>query len=294
MSASIQYRAEIDGLRSVAVLAVVAFHLGATWIRGGFVGVDVFFVISGFLITSIIARQRAEGTFRLRDFWVRRARRLLPVLGAVLALTTVGGYLILIGREFRFLGLQCVSVLTFWANLFMYLKAGNYWGPEAEDFSLLHCWSLSVEEQFYLLFPLAMVGLGRLGSRRAIWILVVLALASFGLAISGARRYPAATFYLLPTRAWELLMGCLLALGNERLGGWITDRRVRAGLADLGGLMVLASFFLVRKGNWFPAPAGLLPTVGTALLIGMGRESGWAGRFLKLAPVVYLGRISYS
>ncbi len=294
MSSSIQYRPEVDGLRAIAVLAVVAFHLGASWIPGGFVGVDVFFVISGFLITSIIARQQAEGTFRLWDFWRRRARRLMPALGVMLAMTIAAGYMILVGPEFRFLGVQVTSALTFWANICMYRNAGNYWGPEAEDFSLLHCWSLSVEEQFYLIFPLSMLLLARLGVRRMKWILVAVAFASFGLAIYGARTYPAAAFYLLPTRAWELLVGCLLALGQVRLDALIPAGRRRAMLADLGGLMVLASFFVVRKGDWFPAPAGLLPTLGAALLIGLGRESGLARRILSLGPVVYVGKISYS
>jgi peptidoglycan/LPS O-acetylase OafA/YrhL len=294
MSSSIQYRPEIDGLRAISVLAVVAFHLGASWIPGGFVGVDVFFVISGFLITSIISRELAQGTFRLRDFWLRRARRILPALGAMLALTSAGGYLILIGEDYRFLGLQSVSALTFWANICMYRNAGNYWGPEAEDFSLLHCWSLSVEEQFYLLLPLAMLLLARKGGGRIKWILVAAAAASFGLALFGTRRYPAAAFYLLPTRAWELLIGSFLALGQDRLGSWISRGSRRALCADLGGLMVVTSFFVVRKGDWFPAPAGLLPTVGAAMLIGLGRDAGWFRRFLSMAPIVYLGRISYS
>jgi peptidoglycan/LPS O-acetylase OafA/YrhL len=294
MSSAIQYRPEIDGLRAVAVLAVVAFHLGVSWLPGGFVGVDVFFVISGFLITSIIARQQAEGTFRLRDFWRRRARRLMPAFGAMLALATVGGFLIMAGDGFRTFGLQAVSALTFWANIAMYRSTGNYWGPEAGDFPLLHCWSLSVEEQFYLFFPLAMLLLARLGPRRMKWILMAVAVGSFGLAVLGSRRYPAAAFYLLPTRAWELLIGCLLALGQAKLESRFAVGPRRAILADLGLLMVLASFFLVRKGDWFPAPAGLLPTVGAALLIGLGRESGFARRILSLGPVVYLGKISYS
>lgn len=294
MSSSIQYRPEIDGLRALAIASVVAFHLGASWIPGGFVGVDVFFVISGFLITSIIARQQAAGTFGLREFWLRRARRLLPALGVLLAMTLVAGYLLLVGGEFRFLGIQIASTLSFWANVCMYRNAGNYWGPEAEDFSLLHCWSLSVEEQFYIVFPLGMLFLHRLGSSRMKWILLAAAAASFGLAVFGARRYPAAAFYLLPTRAWELLVGCLLALAQTQLDARFSNIRTRGMLADLGGLMVLASFFVVRKGAWFPAPAGLLPTLGAALVIGLGRDSGWVRRFLSLSPVVYLGRISYS
>ncbi len=290
----VQYRPEIDGLRAVAILAVVAFHLGISWIPGGFVGVDVFFVISGFLITSIIARELGEGTFHLGNFWLRRARRILPALGAMLALTSAGGYLILIGEEYHFLGLQGVSALTFWANICMYRNAGNYWGPEAEDFSLLHCWSLSVEEQFYLLFPLAMLFLARKHGGRTRWILVAGAAVSFGLALFATRRYPAATFYLLPTRAWELLIGSLLALEQDRLRSWVSKGSRRALWGDLGGLMVVASFFVVRKGDWFPAPAGLLPTLGAAMLIGLGRDAGGFRRFLSTAPIVYLGRISYS
>ncbi|MED5419167.1 MAG: acyltransferase, partial [Verrucomicrobiota bacterium] len=209
--ASLTYRSEIDGLRAVAVLAVVFYHLGPTFLPGGFVGVDVFFVISGFLITSIILRESADRTFTLKNFWMRRIRRLFPALAVVLLATLAAGSLILYQKEWSSLGAQLFAVLILLANFHLHIETGNYWGPTAEDVPLLHTWSLAVEEQFYLLFPLLLLLLLRLGKRSIIPLLSLGALASLAHGILVTNTTPSYAFYLLPTRAWELLAGCLLA-----------------------------------------------------------------------------------
>ncbi len=296
MSDSIHYRPEIDGLRAVAILAVVLFHLRAPVLPGGFTGVDVFFVISGFLITSILIRQQDAGTFRLRDFWLRRARRLLPSLAFILALGSLAAFLTLFGPDFQRFGDQCASALTLSSNIYMHRNAGNYWGPEAEDFQLLHLWSLALEEQFYLLWPLLWIAVKRF-KRFPPWVaLGLLAAGSFGLALFASHRYPAAAFYLLPTRAWELLLGCLLAVYSSQSTPlsipW--SQRSRQTLAAAGALMIVLSFVFVGRDRGFPAPNGLLPTLGTVLIIAFASRDTVIGRFLSAAPMVYVGRLSYS
>ncbi len=296
MSDSIHYRPEIDGLRAVAILAVVLFHLRASILPGGFTGVDVFFVISGFLITSILVRQQRAGTFRLRDFWLRRARRLLPALAFVLALGTLAAFLTLFGPDFRNFGWQCASALTLSSNVYMYRNAGNYWGPEAEDFQLLHLWSLALEEQFYLIWPPLWLVASRF-KRCPSWVaLGVLAAGSFGLALFASHRYPAAAFYLLPTRAWELLLGCLLAVYSSRSTppSKPGSQRTHQALAATGALMIVLSFLFVGRNGAFPAPNGLLPTLGTVLILAFASQDTVIGRFLATRPMVYVGRLSYS
>lgn len=296
MSDSIHYRPEIDGLRAVAILAVVLFHLRAPVLPGGFTGVDVFFVISGFLITSILIRQQGAGTLRLRDFWLRRARRLLPSLAFILALGTLAAFLTLFGPEFRNFGWQCASALTMSSNIYMYRSAGNYWGPEAEDFQLLHLWSLALEEQFYLFWPILWLGVDRF-KRCPPWIaLGLLAAGSFGLALFASHRYPAAAFYLLPTRAWELLLGCLLAVYSSRSSPRSThwSHNARQTFAAVGALMIMLSFVFVGRNGGFPAPKGLLPTLGTVLIIAFASRDTVIGSLLAATPMVYVGRLSYS
>ncbi len=293
-STSIPYRAEIDGLRALAVVSVVLFHLGARWLPGGFIGVDVFFVISGFLITSILIRDLERGHFRLCDFWLRRARRLLPVLVSVLAATMATGFLVLVGDDLRMLGGQTASAMSFWANVWMYRHADNYWGATAEGTPLLHLWSLSVEEQFYLGFPLLLLLVFRKARGKTLPLLVLATVASFVVCLTASRRFPAATFYLLPTRAWELLIGCALALLPTPEQGSNRTQRVQPWIADIGLLLVLASLFLVGRGPLFPAPMGLMPTLGAAMFLWAGRDAGRGCQVLSSPVAAYLGRISYS
>lgn len=208
-TAGADYRPEVDGLRAVAVLAVVLFHaeLGC---RGGFVGVDVFFVISGFLITGLLRREWARGEFRLGEFWVRRVRRLGPALALVVGCTLAVGWGWLLPVDYERLGKSVVAVGGLVPNIFFW-KQVAYFTPAAEAQSLLHTWSLGVEEQFYLLFPLVWLAGMRWTKGGGGWWWVVGA-CSFGLCVYGSYRFASANFYLLPTRAWELLLGVGLAM----------------------------------------------------------------------------------
>jgi peptidoglycan/LPS O-acetylase OafA/YrhL len=277
------YRPEIEGLRAVAVLAVVLFHLQPKLLQGGFAGVDVFFVISGFLITSIIVRQSEAGTFSFKDFWLRRARRLFPALAVMLVCSLVAGYFTLFGDEWRSLGSQVAAVILFVANFQMWQLANDYWGQAAQDTPMLHTWSLAVEEQFYMFFPVALVFLLKMGRRIVVTALIVGLVGSFSISLYGTFHRPAATYYLLPTRAWELLIGCLL---------------VSASLLAFAGLVaIIASFVLIDGSAGFPGIEALSPTVGAALILAFahgGERACLTTRILSFPVCTYIGRISYS
>jgi peptidoglycan/LPS O-acetylase OafA/YrhL len=208
----VTYLPFIDGLRAVAILAVVAYHAFPRALPGGFAGVDVFFVVSGFLITRFIYHEINERHFSFPSFLVRRARRLLPAAVVCLTLTLAIGYFVLPPAGFQDLGRSLVATVLMYANFFFYRLAG-YFSPQASELPLLHTWSLAVEEQFYLLFPLLLLLLLPRRNGRQTLVLSLLALLSFALSAAGVSAMPSATFYLVPTRAWELLLGALLAAG---------------------------------------------------------------------------------
>ena len=212
MSGAQTYRDDIQGLRALAVVPVVLYHADDRLLPGGFVGVDIFFVISGFLITQILLREIANGTFSLRGFYERRVRRLFPALYAMLAATLIWGYMILSPADFRELALTALATVVFASNA-MFLSLSDYFDGPAELKPLLHTWSLAVEEQFYLLFPLVLIAIARFAPRLLkplLWIALILSLA---LCIRATRSFQAAAFYLPMTRAWELLAGAVLAAG---------------------------------------------------------------------------------
>jgi peptidoglycan/LPS O-acetylase OafA/YrhL len=204
------YRRDIDGLRAIAVLAVVLFHFGVPGITGGFVGVDVFFVISGFLITSIIWRERQAGRFSFVDFWARRARRILPALFVMMAATLAVGWFLLAPKDYEELGRSAHYQVTFTSNL-LFARQHGYFDASSDIKPLLHTWSLAVEEQFYIFFPLL---LALLSSRLKHWRLALFAvlLVSFGMSVWAVSHQPQKAFYLLHLRAWELLAGAMLAV----------------------------------------------------------------------------------
>ena len=206
------HRPDIDGLRALAVIPVVLFHMDLAAFGGGFVGVDVFFVISGFLITSIIVGDLERGRFSLRRFYERRIRRIFPALFTVLAVTTVLAALILLPRDLEDYSKTLVATSVFASNIHFFRQAG-YFDAESHTKPLLHTWSLAVEEQFYIFFPLLLIVLHRFWPRRLKGVLAVLALASFVASVITVRADQSAAFYLAHTRAWELLLGSLLALG---------------------------------------------------------------------------------
>jgi peptidoglycan/LPS O-acetylase OafA/YrhL len=292
MSASpTTYRPDIDGLRAIAVLSVVLCH-AELFVPGGYVGVDVFFVVSGFLITSLILKELEQGTFSLRDFWERRVRRIVPALLAVTAVTLLAGWFLLLPDGYRLLGESAASLMLLGSNIHFWLKTG-YFDPAAGERPLLHTWSLAVEEQFYLVMPLLLLLLARRG-RRALLLLAIPALASFAWSVHGIARDPGATFYLLPTRAWELLVGALLAIRPVTA---LAVSRWRGELAAVLGLaLILAPCVLYHPWTPFPGLAALPPVLGTALLIATGStaRAPWVNRMLEWRPLVLVGLFSYS
>ncbi len=281
---AIRYRSEIDGLRAVAVLPVILFHMGYSWISGGFIGVDVFFVISGYLITSILAKEINSGTFTFREFWARRIRRILPTMLVVVSATLTVTYFAVFKGDHRVIGAQALAGLFSIANLYYWRTTGDYWGTASEESPFLHTWSLSVEEQFYAFFPILMWGVVHCHRKLLPAITVLGALSSLILFLYGVLNNPIFTFYALPTRSWELGIGCYLALSMPKKQ---SNRHSVLGLVGLG--MVIASFFFVPRMN-----GGLaIGVFGTALILAFG-QSGWCRLLLSNQFVVHIGKISYS
>src|SRR5262249_23765868 len=261
----VKYRSEIDGLRFWAVVPVILFHAGFGVFRGGFLGVDVFFVISGYLITSIIAPEAARGRLSIVDFYERRARRILPALYLIVALTIVGTWLVYRPSDFADF-MASVAALTLFASNFLFWRTTDYFALHAETTPLLHTWSLAVEEQYYLFFPLAFIAASRLGKRCLIAILSAIFVASLLLAQSCARRAPPFGYYLLPPRAWELMIGAFAAL-SLLYRGHSANRTLNEAASSAGLLLLVAIFILDDK---IPCPSlyTLIPTVGSVLVIG--------------------------
>ncbi|MDF2617427.1 MAG: acyltransferase 3 [Xanthobacteraceae bacterium] len=283
-----QYRPEIDGLRAVAVLPVILFHAGIAPFSGGFVGVDVFFVISGYLITTLIAAEMEEGKFSLLRFYERRARRILPALFLVMAACIPFAWMWMFPSQFEEFALSVVAVVLFVSNILFWSQVG-YFAPVAEEQPLLHTWSLAVEEQFYIVFPLLLLVLWRFGRQRMLGFVVVLSLASLWLAEHGARHHPEANFYLIHTRAWELGAGAICALVMR---GGPPRPHTLLSLAGLG--LILFSVFAYDAATPFPSLYALAPVGGTALIILFAGPATLTGRVLSLPVFVGIGLISYS
>lgn len=286
------YRSDIDGLRAVAIIPVVLFHGDVPGFTGGFVGVDVFFVISGFLITTLIVRELDAGTFTLRDFWERRARRILPALIVVLAFTLVATALVFLPQDFRDVGRSIAAQSVFGSNILFWREVGYFAGP-ADEKPLLHTWSLAVEEQFYLFFPIAMALLARYALKWRHAAIAAAVVLSFGLSVATLTYSQAATFYLLPMRAWELLLGALLVVAPF---SWTSvDGRVREVIAAFGLAAIVVAVTQYTNETAFPGAAALLPCLGAAALIwANGQDPTAAGRLLSWRPFVFTGLISYS
>lgn len=290
-----RYRPEVDGLRAFAILPVVLFHLKPELLPGGYAGVDVFFVISGFLITSIILKEQAEGRFTFKAFWLRRVRRILPALLAMLLGTALINQALLIGIEKNDLGLHGVAALFSVANFSLWLSTGSYWGAGAESQPLLHVWSLSVEEQFYLLFPI-LITLALTRARRVVaWLLAGAIVASFALYLFESRYHPDRAFYLLPSRVWELGCGCLAAvLAKEGLFAKLEKHWI-GGLLAAAGLVAIVASSVLLSGKGGVAGQLALPVLGcVAVILFCHHPASPAYRVLTLWPVVYCGKISYS
>ncbi len=272
------YEPQIDGLRALAVTSVLLFHAGLPGFNGGFVGVDVFFVISGYLITRIIQTEIDAKRFSLWNFYERRARRILPALLTVLFCSILAGAVILVPSRLTDLAQSSLATLTFVSNIWFWRTIDYFSG---EGHPLLHTWSLGVEEQFYIFFPLALLFFSKFGRSRSLTILALL--GSLTLSIILTEQSPAGAFYLLPTRAWELLIGAVLFQWRATAPNWV---------GWLGMAAILGSVVLLDESTHFPGAVALVPTLGAAAVIA-ARQSDVA-RLLSLKPFVGVGLISYS
>jgi peptidoglycan/LPS O-acetylase OafA/YrhL len=283
-----KYRPEIDGLRALAVIPVILFHAGFELFSGGFVGVDVFFVISGYLITTILIEDIEKKRFSLVNFYERRARRILPALFFVLITTTFFSYFILYPSDLKEYSYSLMSVLAFVSNVFFWKKT-EYFMTEAELIPLLHTWSLAVEEQYYLLFPIFLLLVWHFGKSRVFWIIVVFAIISLAVSEWGWRNEMNANFYLAPTRVWELFAGSIAAFIVQKRGVQSNNT-----LSFLGLAAIFFAFFVYDEATLFPSIYALVPVVGVVLLVLFADQNTLVAKLLSTRALVGIGLISYS
>ncbi|WP_170211771.1 acyltransferase family protein [Rhodoferax bucti] len=298
-----KYRPDIDGLRAIAVSLVVVFHAAPDFLRGGFVGVDVFFVISGYLITSIIHAELSAGAFSLVGFYSKRILRIYPALILVLIVCLVLGYFVLLSREYASLGKHVAAGAAYVSN-FVLMKESGYFDTQAVNKPLLHLWSLAIEEQFYLIWPtVLMMAMAKKG--RLLIILTLIALVSFCLCVGYTARLPDVVFYTSLTRSWELLIGAGLVLANpqslqlaskwifEKIGAPILSTQVYSQLLSFAGFAAICfSSIYFDHTDRFPYWRALVPCIGAALIIASG-PFVFVNRFLASKPLVFIGLVSY-
>lgn len=287
----LNYRPEINGLRALAVLPVMLFHAGYNTFQGGYLGVDIFFVISGYLITTIIMNDLSKGRFGVIDFYDRRARRLMPALFFVLICTIPMAWLWLPPIEMREFALSLITSVTSTSNIFFWAK-NDYFGAAVEHKPLIHTWSLSVEQQFYLLYPFLMLVIWKLKRGTIFASIALLALASLGLAQWMVYAYPNAAFFFLPTRLWELLIGALCAL--VLLNNTPSKNKFHDLFGLIGLLLIAGSILSFDASSRVPGITGLVPAVGTCLIILYAHKGTFVQRLLSAKYLVGIGLISYS
>lgn len=291
MKANKDYRPDIDGLRAIAVLSVVFFHLGIGGIRGGFVGVDVFFVISGYLITKIISTEIEQKDFSFIRFYERRIRRIFPALFAVIGVTLLLGTWILLPHDLVLLTRATWATLSFGSNILFWRRSG-YFDSSAELNPLLHTWSLAVEEQFYVLFPIVLIMVYRYLHYWKNAIILMMSIVALSACIYIQQLRPTATFFLAPFRAWELLIGSLFAM---RAIPFLQSPAGREFGAWTGFVLLVMSIILTQPGVNFPGWQAMIPVLGTALLIYIGDSGGASvNNVLSRKPFIFIGVISYS
>lgn len=289
---AISYRKDIDGLRAVAVLLVIFAHAKISMLAGGFIGVDVFFVISGFLITSILKRELDQGTFSFVNFYMRRVRRILPALVFLLIGTTVLSSAILLPADLELFAESSLAGMTAWSNIFFNDVSGGYWGKDISVMPLAHLWSLAVEEQFYFIWPFLLLCLyvyvpKKHFSRSLFGIFFCL------LAISVFQAQYPSGYYHLTARAFEIMLGVLIAMERPRMMK-LVHRFPSVLVSGAGFGLILFSAFVYEEGISFPGWNALWPCLGAGLLILPPKDSNIITRFLESSPMVYVGKISYS
>ncbi|MDD5028367.1 MAG: acyltransferase family protein [Rhodoferax sp.] len=301
----LNYRPDIDGLRALAIVAVVIFHAFPHFLPSGFIGVDVFFVISGYLITSIILKAQSGTGFSLLDFYIRRIQRIFPALIVVLVFCLVAGWFVLVAEEYQSLGKHVAAGAVYISNFVLKAESG-YFNVASELKPLLHLWSLSIEEQFYLVWPLLLILALRSNINPLTAIVLMLAI-SFLLNIVYIERLPTHVFYLPISRSWELLIGSILAYINlykrykfDQIASKIlpcsahkTGSQVSNVFALAGAALIILSMVGLNKGDKFPGWWALLPTIGTFFLIAAGEVAWLNSRILASKPFVFIGLISY-
>ncbi|MDQ0561970.1 peptidoglycan/LPS O-acetylase OafA/YrhL [Rhizobium mesoamericanum] len=283
------YRSEIDGLRAIAILPVILYHAGIPGFTGGFVGVDVFFVISGFLMTTLITGELERGRFSLLRFYERRVRRILPALFAMISVCVIAAWYFLMPVEMEHFARSVRAAALFSSNI-QFRNESNYFDIAAHTKPLLHTWSLAVEEQFYILFPVLLMVIQRFAPKRLMAIIGILFLVSLAASAWMVTRSQASAFYLLQFRAWELLLGALIALIPLRGVAAI----LRELLVTIGLVMIAVGVFGFTDRTTFPGLSALVPCLGAALVIAFAKESQGPARLLRSRPMVFVGLISYS
>lgn len=288
----ISYRKDIDGLRAIAVLLVILSHVKISWLAGGFIGVDVFFVISGFLITSIIKKELDQGAFSFIDFYMRRVRRILPALVCLISGTIILSIVILLPSDLQVFAQSVISGITAWSNIFFSKVSLGYWGKNIAVMPLAHLWSLAVEEQFYFIWPVTFfclyifVPTKHLGKTllTILWLLFIL---------SVYQTQDPKAYYRMTARAFELMLGVFVAIKKEDILS-VTNRVPSIVISSLGLGLIALSVLLLKEGAEFPGWNALWPCLGATLLIIPPTKDNIVVRWLESAPLVYIGKISYS
>ena len=283
-----KYRAEVDGLRALAVVPVILFHAGFEIFSGGYIGVDVFFVISGYLITTILIDDIEKEKLSIIKFYERRARRILPALFAMLFVSTIAAYALFYPSNLEDFSKSLAYVILFLSNIFFW-KNTDYFATEAELTPLLHTWSLAVEEQFYLLFPIFLILAWRFGKNRVFWMIVIMSVVSLFLSEWGWRNSSVANFYLAPSRAWELFAGSIFAFTVQKRGVQKNE-----SLALLGLTLIILSIFVYDTSTPFPSVYSMVPVLGVGLILLFAEKGTLVSRLLSIKVFVGIGIISYS
>jgi peptidoglycan/LPS O-acetylase OafA/YrhL len=288
------YRPEVDGLRTIAVMSVILYHAGLGLAPGGYIGVDIFFVISGYLITSIIYREVGQGKFSFLTFYERRIRRIFPALFVVMALSIPLAWWLLTPVQLKEFFQSIVATTLFASNIFFYLKSG-YFSADAETIPMLHMWSLAVEEQFYIGFPILLIVIHKIKRIPLNLALGVGVIGSLAYCLYKQPIEPMGAFFLLPSRAWELGLGALVAINRTRLLDAIGDRSGLRQAIELAGMaMIVVPLFAYTAATPFPGAATIPPVLGTAIIILVSTSRGLVGGLLASRPFVGIGLISYS